>query len=267
MGDGNDTGLDDEISCRLKKQWLEEQNAIKAQITTEDDKNWCAETEILVGGLDISFIVGDVENACAGYVVIDSQFKTVYKETKMVKMTDPYIPGFLAFREANFLCDMVREQKRNEPELTPSLLMIDGNGILHPNRAGIASHIGVILQIPTIGVAKNLHMLPELGISNKKSICDKLQQKGDKYDLCTDQGELLGSAVKTMHTGHNPVFVSVGTGLSLKSAVDLVLRFSDYRVPEPTRQADIISREYLRLNHPTARQIQPKKKKGRQKEK
>jgi len=182
-------------------------------------------------------------------------------------MTAPYIPGFLAFREADFLCDLVNEQRRERPEVTPSVLMMDGNGILHPNRAGVSSHIGVQLCLPSVGVAKNLHMLPELGEVSRKCIAEDLKHKGDTYDLKTDTGEILGRAVKTVETGLNPVFVSVGTGLSLDSAVKLVLEFSEYRIPEPTRQADIISREFLRVHHPTARQIQPKKHQSKNKPK
>jgi deoxyinosine 3'endonuclease (endonuclease V) len=216
----------------------------------------------LVGGLDISFIVGDEVNACACYVVLDSDCNIVYKQVKMVQICSPYIPGYLAFREFKFLAELVEEQILTQPELTPEVLMVDGNGILHPNRAGIASHLGVELGIPSIGVAKNLHMLQELGEIDRKKIGEKLDSKGSTYCLKTVDNEILGCAVKTTDSGVNPVFVSIGTGISLNTALQITLHFSKYRIPEPTRQADVISREYLRLHHPTQRQLQPAKVKG-----
>jgi len=245
----------------VKAAWLQEQNLIKEKISLTDSQGWDNLDEILVGGLDISFIVGDDVNACACYIVMNAEFKIVYQASSMVKMDAPYIPGFLAFREADHLAKLVEDQRKTKPEVTPSVIMMDGNGILHPNRAGLASHLGVMLRIPMVGVAKNLHMLPELGDISRKSIAQQLQQKGDTYRLETETDELLGMAVKTTSAGQNPVFVSVGSGLSIESAVKLVLHYSQYRIPEPTRQADMISREYLRINHPTARQLQPQKKK------
>eukprot|EP00088_Acartia_fossae_P037969 TRINITY_DN3921_c0_g2_i1.p1 TRINITY_DN3921_c0_g2~~TRINITY_DN3921_c0_g2_i1.p1 ORF type:complete len:284 (+),score=46.16 TRINITY_DN3921_c0_g2_i1:586-1437(+) len=245
----------------LKLKWTQEQNIIKSKIVLSDTRDWSSLDDILVGGLDISFIVGDDVNACACYVVMDQHFNTCYQKVRMVKMDSPYIPGFLAFREFGFLAQLVEEQKKTEPNLTPTILMIDGNGILHPNRAGIASHIGVELEIPTIGVAKNLHMLPELGDVDKKKLTENLPEKGSVFNLTTvTDGTILGCALRTSESGVNPVFVSIGTGISLETAVKIVLAFSQYRIPEPTRQADIISREYLRVHHPTQRQIQPVKK-------
>lgn len=246
---------------KLKIKWSNEQQIIKSKIIYKDSIDWDSRIDkVVVGGLDISFIVGDDVNACACYVVLDSHSKIIYKQVQMVQIDSPYIPGFLAFREFKFLADLVREQIALKPELTPEVLMIDGNGILHPNRAGIASHLGVELGIPSIGVAKNLHMLPELGEIDKKKIAEKLDIKGSTFMLKTEQDEVLGCAVKTTDSGVNPVFISIGTGVSLESAIKLVLHYSIYRIPEPTRQADVISREYLRVHHPTERQLQPVKK-------
>ncbi|XP_023326472.1 endonuclease V isoform X2 [Eurytemora carolleeae] len=240
---------------RTKAKWLTEQEFIKSKVVTLDDRDWDSRMEtILVGGLDISFIVGDDVNACACYVVVNKKLEVVYQKTKMVQMTAPYIPGFLAFREANFLCDLVQEQELENPEVSPDLLMLDGNGILHPNRAG------VLLGKPCIGVAKNLHKLPELEHVTNETLAKKLNKKGDIYMLSSVEGEILGAAVRTGETCVNPVFVSVGSGISLDSAVKLTLTLSKYRIPEPTRQADMISREFLRVHYPTERQLQPTKK-------
>ena len=202
-------------------------------------------------------------NACACYVVIDNSLELVYKDTKMVKMTAPYVPGFLAFREAQFLIDLVETQKTIQPEVTPRALLVDGNGVLHPRQCGIACHIGVATGLPAVGVAKNLHQIQEFGDQftreSVKERFSKLTQAGEHITLATEEGKILGAALKTSANSSNPVYVSVGSGLSLASALQLVNKVSRYRVPEPTRQADMISREFLRLNHPTEKQKQAKK--------
>ena len=124
----------------LKSEWLKTQDEYRARIVEGDDddnreKALLSGTK-LFGGLDISFIVGDDVNACAGYVVVDASdapnLRVVYQDLQMVQMTAPYIPGFLAFREADCLIELVNKQRRSRPELTPGVLMVDGNGILHP---------------------------------------------------------------------------------------------------------------------------------------
>ena len=96
----------------LKSEWIQKQSEIKEQIEEKDisprltDGDWR-----LIGGLDISFIVGDDINAAACYVVLDRDLHVVYQDIHMVQMTAPYIPGFLAFREAKFLVDLVEKQR------------------------------------------------------------------------------------------------------------------------------------------------------------
>ena len=90
----------------IKQSWIAEQNVYQARISEKDQEYWKSNFSYL-GGLDIIFIVGDDINACACYVVIDGKLEVVYKDTQMVKMIAPYIPGFLAFREAKSLIDLV----------------------------------------------------------------------------------------------------------------------------------------------------------------
>ena len=71
-------------------------------------------------------------------------------------MTEPYIPGFLAFREVGFLMDRLEEVKNEKPELMPQVILVDGNGILHPRGLGLASHLGILSDIPSVGIAKKL---------------------------------------------------------------------------------------------------------------
>eukprot|EP00092_Neocalanus_flemingeri_P030001 GFUD01032571.1.p1 GENE.GFUD01032571.1~~GFUD01032571.1.p1 ORF type:complete len:324 (-),score=94.56 GFUD01032571.1:182-1153(-) len=256
---------DDELE-NIKQAWIAEQKEYRSRIVEKDPKDWSNKFSYL-GGLDISFIVGDDVNACACYVVIDTNLELVYKDTKMVKMTAPYVPGFLAFREAQFLIDLVEAQKTTRPEVTPHALLVDGNGVLHPRQCGIACHIGVATGLPAVGVAKNLHQIQEYGDQftreNVRERFSILTQAGQHITLATTEGRILGAALKTSAESSNPVYVSVGSGLSLASALELVNKVSKYRVPEPTRQADMISREFLRQNHPTERQKQVKKQPGK----
>ena len=102
---------DEEIEC-LKSVWIHEQCEIREKIVEIDTCPVLTEGDWrYIGGLDISFIVGDDINAAACYVVIDRDLRVVYQDVNMVQMTAPYIPGFLAFREAKFLVDLVRKQR------------------------------------------------------------------------------------------------------------------------------------------------------------
>ena len=105
----------------VKEAWIVEQDLYRSKVSDEDPVGWCGDTFSYLGGLDISFIIGDDINACACYVVVDKNLEVVYKDTKMVKMSAPYIPGFLAFREARFLVELVDAQKASKPEITPQV--------------------------------------------------------------------------------------------------------------------------------------------------
>jgi len=112
----------------------------------------------LIGGADISFIKGSETDACAALVVVAADsLEVVHSVCRRVVLTSPYIPGYLAFREAPFLVSLLDELRRTAPHLLPEVILIDGNGILHPNRFGLACHLGVQTGIPTIGVGKSLH--------------------------------------------------------------------------------------------------------------
>jgi len=253
----------------IKEQWTLEQLELCNKIVEEDSDKLKKENLSLIGGLDISFIVGDSVNACACYVVVNKCFEIVYKDLQMVELFAPYIPGFLAFREAGVLCQLVEKQKQKNPNLTPDVILVDGNGILHPRQYGTACHIGHITGLPTVGVAKNLHLIDQLGDDlsrdNLKSRFSHLTDAGEFLSLTTREGKELGVALKTSSTSRNPVFVSVGSNVSLSTAIHVVINMSRYRIPEPIRQADQLSREFLRLNHPTQKQIQAVRQPGKTK--
>lgn len=253
----------------LKAQWAFEQLDLCNKIVETDSEELTGKESTLFGGLDISFIIGDSVNACACYVVVNKEFEIVYKDLQMVEMTAPYIPGYLAFREAGALCQMVEKQIKEKPEVTPNVLMVDGNGILHPRQCGTACHIALVTGLPTVGVAKNLHLVEQLGEKFSRDDVKKrfanLTEAGEYLTLTTSEDRELGAALKTCVTSRNPVYVSVGSGLSLSTAISLVIKISRHRVPEPIRQADLLSREFLRLHHPTQKQIQAVRQPGRTK--
>lgn len=134
----------------------------------------------------------------------------------------PYVPGLLSFRECPAILAAMRRLK-----VQPDLVMVDGQGIAHPRRIGIAAHLGVLLDKPTIGVAK----------SRLIGTHDEPYQKSGYYtDLC-DKGELIGGVLRT-RDNCNPLYISVGHKIDLPTAIDLVLECCrGFRLPEPTRLA------------------------------
>jgi len=136
----------------------------------------------------------------------------------------PYIPGLLSFREL----PLILAGMASLPTL-PDVLLVDGQGIAHPRRLGIASHLGVLLERPTIGCAKRVLV----GTAREPG-----QARGAVSEL-RDGSEIIGALVRT-RPGVQPVYVSVGHRIDLESAVRVVLETTaGYRIPEPTRQAHL----------------------------
>jgi len=106
-----------------------------------------------------------------------------------------FIQGFLAFREFPALSSLLSEVIRNHPELKPNVILVDGNGLLHPQRCGVACHIGLHFDIPTIGVAKNLYALE--GTNSCKEDFQKLNDVGDYEPLEDKEGGVLGIVIYT----------------------------------------------------------------------
>jgi deoxyribonuclease V len=135
----------------------------------------------------------------------------------------PYTPGLLSFREAPSI--LAGFQKLHHK---PDLLMVDGQGIAHPRRLGIASHLGVLLDLPTIGCAKSIltgHLKGTVG-----------QEAGARVPLVAG-GEVIGMGLRTK-VRTNPLIISIGHRINLETAVEYVLACCrGYRLPEPTRQA------------------------------
>jgi len=162
----------------------------------------------------------------------------------------PYVAGFLAFRETPVLLALLKKMASKAPLLYPQLLMVDGNGILHPRGFGLASHLGVLADIPTIGIGKNLHHIDGLtNLEVRHDFSESNLPAGTGMPLIGSTGQVWGMAFRSHDGCSKPVFISVGHRISLDTAVEVVRRCCLHRVPEPVRQADIRSREHLR-KHP-----------------
>jgi deoxyribonuclease V len=174
----------------------------------------------LVAGVDVS-VKDNVSNAA---VVVMTFPDLQVIETAFAKRPTPfpYIPGLLSFREGPVL-----EEAFAQIEHAPDVLIFDGMGRAHPRRIGIASHMGLWLQKPTIGCGKTL-------LSGK--YVEPPDTRGDYVNL-VDKGEVIGAILRT-RPGTKPVFISVGHLADLKSSVELVMRCTGrYRLPEPIRAA------------------------------
>lgn len=176
-----------------------------------------------VAGADVALDLGKGQ-AVAGVVVYS--FPTL-EELERVSarrpLTFPYIPGLLSFREMPAILAAF-EKVRNDPDL----IFYDGHGYAHPRRFGIACHLGVVLDRPTIGCAKS-RLVGKHG--------EPPAERGGWAPL-EDKGERIGAVLRT-RAHVKPVYVSQGHRVSLERAIEMVLAVSDgYRIPRPTRDAD-----------------------------
>lgn len=182
------------------------------------------ETLATVGGVDASY--ADMSKA-AVVVLSFPDLRLVDQATATRPTTFPYVPGLLSFREVPAVLDALDRLR-----VVPDLLFVDGHGYAHPRRLGIATHLGLVLDRPTIGCAKSrlVGRHEEVG-----------PDPGDQAPLYHGReriGTVLRSKVRT-----NPLFISVGHKVDLETAVALILRcLRGYRLPEPTRLADKLSK-------------------------
>lgn len=243
----------------LLKQWESEQDRLRQQLLEEDTEDWQRKTHFSglerVAGVDLSFIKGDHVNACAQLVVLSyPELEVVYEDSQMVALTAPYVAGFLAFRETPSLLDCLKRLEKKRPDLLPQVVFVDGNGLFHYREFGLACHLGVLSGLPCVGVAKNLLQVQGVFKSEEhQAQIAALKKGGDSFPLTAASGKVLGKALRSSDNSSKPVYVSVGHKISVDTAVRLTHSCCRYRVPEPIRQADQRSREYLRSHFPAAR--------------
>jgi len=188
------------------------------------DLRFSAKKYNLVAGCDVSY-VGNHAISCVvvmeifEYVTIESSFHT---ET----ISFPYIPGFLAFREGKLIIKAMKKIRCN-----PDVFIVDGHGIAHPERMGLASYIGVCINKPVIGCAKSL-------LTGRYKIPGN--NKGD-YTFIMDDEKIVGAAVRTRPDA-KVVFVSPGNKIDLENSIKIILACSSgYRIPEPLRVAHMLA--------------------------
>ena len=178
-----------------------------------------------IAGLDVSY-AKEGNTVRAGVVVLDfPSLVKIEERWAQSKVSFPYIPGLLSFREIPALLDIL-----TKIEIEPDLIFCDGQGIAHPRGLGIASHLGVLLRKPTIGCAKS-RLVGEF---------DPVGEDEGEYVHLRYQNRIIGAVVRT-RSRVKPVFISPGYGVVLKDCIRFVLETCPtYRIPEPTRQAHLL---------------------------
>jgi deoxyribonuclease V len=177
-----------------------------------------------VAGADISS--ADSRGAARAAVVVlrYPELNIVEVKVSEAEMAFPYIPGLLSFRESPLILAACEKLDN-----VPDLILIDGQGIAHPRRFGLASHVGLFLDVPTIGCAKSV-------------LCGRHEPLGEKAGSSAellDKGEVIAAALRTK-SGVKPMYVSVGHKIDLASALWWVMECArGYRLPEPTRLAHL----------------------------
>lgn len=176
----------------------------------------------IIAGLDCALSKNGQKIIAAVVVLKLPDFELVETTSAVRKLTFPYIPGLLSFREAP-ACLAAVEKLKTEPDL----FIVDGQGIAHPRRLGLASHLGLFFDKPTIGCAKSRLI---------GTFEEPPPQKGS-YSPLKDKGDTIG-AVLTTRDNVKPLFISVGNRCSLDNAIKWTLKCTlKYRLPEPTRLA------------------------------
>lgn len=176
-----------------------------------------------VAGIDIAYPKNEFENACGACVVIDYKTKEIIEEKLVSAKTNfPYISTYLSYRELPVVEKLVKNL-----DSKPTIFMLDGNGVLHPYSFGLASHAGVTLDVPTIGVAKSL-------------LYGRVENNILKID-----GKKRGYALSFSKRASKPIYISPGHKVSFDTSLKVVKHLSRYKIPEPLRQAHILAKKNI----------------------
>lgn len=201
------------LSSDLQGRLIEVQKRIASRVILGDGYS-----EEAVAGVDQAFLDDLV---ISGAVVLDRSLKTIDKASYAMNAAIPYVPGFLSFREGPAAIKALKKLK-----VKPTLIFVDGCGINHPRMAGLASYVGVILGIPTIGVSKNV-------------LCGMFEvpvDVGDAKPLV--YGEKVVGYVLKSKKGCRPIVIAPGHRVSVESSLELARRYlKGHKLPEPCRLA------------------------------
>lgn len=258
--------------------WISEQNRLK---TLSSDIFPHSEIKYICG-VDISFIKGTNDSVVCTVVLDYHTMDVLCEEYLLETMKFPYISGFLAFREVSPIMSCYKNMLLKNPEYKPQVILVDGGGRLHPNKFGLACHLGVLLGVPTIGVAKKFIRVDGLSHNDMKKLTDMKKMKHIKYinvvatkKPTTENPLRLRNSVKcqarpseadnyTFSVNHDnndeawgsvvtstssiPIYVSPGHMIDLEKSLEIIDNCMNFRIPEPVRQADLRGREWLRKN-------------------
>ncbi len=219
------------MKIQQKHLWpltIEEAIAIQEQlcleITTQDDFG----TIKYVAGVDVGYKDGGETTQAAVAVLSFPDLQLKAQAIARRPTTFPYVPGFLSFREIPAVLDALEKVA-----ISPDLILCDGHGIAHPRRFGIACHLGLLVDVPTIGVGKSLFVGKH----------DEVPEERGSWQPLVYQGETIGAVLRS-RLGVKPIYVSSGNRISLATALEYVMRCTPkYRLPETTRWADKLASE------------------------
>lgn len=203
---------------------IDEAKALQWSLASQVSRESMPGTPRLVAGVDISGENSDGLARAAVVVLRYPEMEVVEHNVRALPVEFPYVPGLLSFREVPLIlaaCDGLA--------VIPDLFIADGQGIAHPRRLGLASHLGLFLDVPTVGCAKSI-------------LCgchDDVGPEPGNWTPLRDRGEVIGAGLRTRR-GVKPVYVSIGHKVDLETAIDRVMSCCrGYRLPEPTRLAHL----------------------------
>ncbi len=208
---------------------LDELSRIQKKVANRVVKESEVESPTTIAGCDISF--SEDETAYSACVLFEyPELEKIESRCIEVDVDFPYIPTFLAFRELKPMLKTVKD-------IESDIYLVDSQGLAHPRRAGLASHLGVIIDKPTIGVAKS-------------KLCGEIEEEPDSkkgsYSYLKDDEETIGAVVRTRDET-NPIFVSIGHKISLEKAIEITLQSAPkYKIPEPIRAAHKLATEKMK---------------------
>jgi len=200
------------------KEAIAIQKTLSAEIITTDK----LEPVHYLAGVDVGYEASNTITRAAIAILSFPELKLVDHAIARLPTQFPYVPGLLSFREVPAVLEAFEKLK-----IQPDLLLVDGQGIAHPRRLGIASHLGLLCDIPSIGVAKTRLIGEYSEVPNERGV----------WSTLTDKGETIGAVLCT-RSGIKPLYISPGHRISLQTAIHYVMACTTrYRLPETTRWA------------------------------
>lgn len=203
------------------------QKKLSQKIITKD----CFETIEIVVGVDAAYDESSGRAVAAAIAIDVNTLEILEKSIIETKAEHQYIPGYLSFRELPSICQALENLKTEG-----DLIVTDSQGLAHPRRFGLACHLGILFDKPTIGCAKN-HLI---------GIYDAPDRIRGCQSLLIDSGDVIGACLRTQ-TDVKPLFVSIGHRISLQTACNWILKLAPhYRLPETTRASDHLVRQTMK---------------------